>query len=318
MVNREVSGIARDKGVGFSRRSAEFLVDMAVEMELLQPNLSWSAKARVINVLADSLDNLNQYDRIGYLKYFLEADGGTLLHLVKTMAEKGELDHSAFLEGKGWEQIMKDTIQDYLRFDLEPKQRSALKRVSSFVEREEGYGPKTRVHRFDPRVETLVDFGIFSVERRQSKVYRPAVVDGASIAQRFTRMFNDVGALERIIAPEGDFFAAAANLYGLEKKKVDRDRDFEYLASEVVRAYEETRDPDFRLANLATIRDLVCTRLLVDRGLLCEWHDASAAIERLHKENDKSVHFHVDDWGTISYLTMDPPFVRGFAKRVEN
>ncbi|GAI55270.1 unnamed protein product, partial [marine sediment metagenome] len=138
--------------------------------------------------------------------------------------------------------------------------------------------------------------------------------EGQSMVKTFLEEFGVLPDLDGILSVEGDFYRRAARLYDFSLNPVELDRDYPLLLREIVKSYESVRDETFRLAHLDAIRDLVCINFLFDHAKICEWGTVNNAIEMLHKQSEKDIRYHVNDWGIISYLTMSSDYVKACMK----
>lgn len=306
--------VAKEKGVGFSRRSAEILLDLALRMELLHRDYHWKPKGQVINAIAKFLDRLDLSDRIAYLKYHLEADGGAIIHLMKKVREIGTLERSPFLLERGWESVLKDMVEAYLTEVLEPEQRYKLRQILEGAEK--GFTKHTREHRLNPRTETLVDLDILKRDTKNRVTYYPNSINGEDTVKKFTEIFTDLNSLEDALSSDGNFFSLVSNLYGLSNKRINKEKEFKWLSTEIVNVYDLIRDDSFRLASLDALRDIVCINSLVTRKKICEWKDVDDIIQKMHDKSEKDLHYHMDDWGKISYITMTSKHVNKNSKRI--
>lgn len=320
-VKDTVHPLAMKYGTGFTERSAEILINTAANLEFLHKDYHWGAKGHVINVFGTVYEapNLpekiayNLPEKIAYLKYFLEGDGGALIQLVRTVSELGGIERGSFLTNRGWEKMVENMAKEYLSYPLDLDQKYRLKKILGDKSRPKtalgGYSERTTPHRLIPRAEILVDLGI--IERRDEPEvrYEPANIDGHDTTNKFTQLFGDIPSIEKALSRKGDFFDRAARLYGLDYPRVDARKDFPIISFEIVRAYKAVRDSDFRLAQIEAVGDIVSLRMLYERKRVCERNDVDAALERMKEQAGKDIHYHVDDWGVISYITLNQGYV---------
>jgi len=323
-----------------SERAARALVQLAVELELLdKKDLHWTAKGHVINEVSADPGTINNRfkqlnlklgetgkpfrhvslrllpkEQIAYLKYFLDADGAFLIHFLRELGPSFSFDNKRqreFLENGGIEKIFEKVADEYLShvFDIEPRHElnQLLKRVRK------GYDKHVRLHKFIPRMEILVDLGILDKVVNENVCYQSALTKNHSSTEIFLDQFNDPKKLDDILSVDGDFFERAAKIYHLQYAKADLNRDYQLLQKEIVKSYESVRDETFRLAHLDAIMDLVCITSLTSSRKLCEWKDVKKIVEKMHKESEKDIRFHVNDWGVISYVAISESYIKEVA-----
>jgi hypothetical protein len=305
---RKLFDIAKTYGVGWTRKAAEVLIQLAVELEFLQDRLHWNARAYVINAMTESKTQMDLPSQIMYLKYLLDGDGAILLNLAREMNELGELERSEFLNSGGWEKVIEHVCEIYLSIAVEPADKRRVRAIRDRARK--GYAVHTREHRFNPRAATLVDLGIWSRENAGRIRYRAAHANGADMVDRFVSVFDSIPTLDSILSASGDFFRRAAELYQIECPKINVESDLNLLSGAIVRAYEACRDDSYRLAHMSAIRDIVCLTTLKDRNGVCEWQNVDQAIQKMREISEKDIRYHVDDWGRPTYLVISPRFVR--------
>ena len=94
----------------------------------------------------------------------MESDGGALIHIINKMREYGEeVERSIFMNENKVELSLLSMIDDYLLYVYDPIDRSYLRRFITRLNK--GYTKHTREHRFNPRAEVMVDFGVLNKTR---------------------------------------------------------------------------------------------------------------------------------------------------------
>ncbi len=305
---KKLFDIAKTYGVGWTKKAAEVLVRLAVELEFLHDHLHWNAKAYVINAMTKSRTQVDSPGKLVYLKYLLEGDGAILVHLVRELKSLKELERSAFLNGRGWERVLDKMCEDYLSMALDPGEKHWIRRIRDYARK--GYAKHTREHWFNPRAATLVDLGIWSRQDEGRIRYQPAQLNDVDMVERFVSVFDSVRSLDSIFSSAGDFFGRAAKLYQIECPRIDVDSDIGVLSTAILRAYEACRDDAYRLADLAAIKDIVSLTLLRDKRAVCEGRDVDRAIQKMRAASEKDIRYHVDDWGRPSYLVVTQQYVK--------
>jgi len=301
--------------IGINRRACEFLIDLALKMELVERDLHWSGRGWVINAFTSHKTDLTEPEKVAYLKYYLDTDGALIINFLKELNELGDegLLMSRFLNEGGVERVFVKTAEDYLQevFDISP--RYELSKL--LVLRDKNYSSKVRTDKFFTHIQPLVDLGFVRRSYENNAVkYGPVVRNEkgkmANLTAILSREFSSVLDLGHILSKNGDFFRRASISFGLTTEKIDQMRDYSNIKQEIVRAYDETKDEYFRLARLNSIYDMVCIRLLhAPPRRLCEQSDVIRTIERMHEESEKDIRFHVSDSGAREFVTISKDYV---------
>mgnify|MGYP001150590246 CR=1 FL=1 len=309
-VYRKIYPVAKTPGlgVGFTRRAAELLIESAVKWGFLHRDHHWNARGHVINNVAHNLTSIGITDSIAYLKYYLDEDGAAIIHLLYKMKEKGNIiSRSQFLNNKGLEETIRSLAEEYLDQALEPKQKLYLRK---FIDRtKKGYTSHTREHRFNPRVESLVDLGILERQKDHEVSYYSASRGTVSLMDLFLELFPNAVSLETILSKRGDYFRRAAKLYNLGEKMLNLTDDFSLVQEQIVDAYNKVKDETFRFATIDSITDIVCINLLVNFNIICEKKNVKDIIKIMRSKAEGHIRYHVDDWGRIKYLIISPEYV---------
>jgi hypothetical protein len=304
-------------GLKSNTRTSVFLANYAVAMGLLRQDLSWDAYAHVLNRLTSDVSLLNERARIPFLKYYLLADGGLLTAFAAEVSREGQLQLSKFLNDRGVERAFSSAAEQYLNRKLDTSERAEVRKLERPTEKP--YTPGVRRHKSLPHLEPLVDLEILSHgEGVNGSTYVPRVVvtddQRHNRLEKFLEQFSDLSETAFSISSDGDFFARAARVYGIHNDRLDPISDFELLRRQILVAYNEVKNPSFKLAHIEAIADLSCTRLLTSENhLLVEWHDVRKALDRMRIENEGEVRLHLDDWGKEAFVVISEKYSAAFS-----
>jgi len=305
----------KDK-IGINPRACEFLVNLALRMEIIEKNLHWASRGWVISRLPTNKTGLTPEEKVTYLKYYLDTDGAFIINFLKELVQSGEegLKMAQFLSDGGVERVFTKTAEEYMAevFEISPRYELSKLLLSS----EKNYSDKVRTDKFLPHIEPLVDLG-FVDRDRIGNFLRYAPHFGSenglivSYASRLLSQFNSALSLDEVFSKTGDFFKKASVSFGLAVHKIDISKDYSILKREIIRAYSEVRDDYFRMARLGSIYDLVCTRFLfAPHHKLCEESEISQTIQRMNELSEDKIRFHVDDMGVRRYVTISEEYVK--------
>jgi hypothetical protein len=291
-------------GVGFTKRASELLIDSAVKFGFLHDRFHWDDKGYVINVLSPNDYPLDEYGKMLFFKYYMESDGGALIHIINKMREYGEeVERSIFMNENKVELSLLSMIDDYLLYVYDPIDRSYLRRFITRLNK--GYTKHTREHRFNPRAEVMVDFGVLN----KTRVNREINYGINDITDRFAKLFPDVHMLDESLLKEGDFHQRVSDLYNKESQKIDINKDYELVVNYIVMYYDRIKDDFYRLAHIKSLSDIIWIKLLLDDNIVCEEYQFKHVLEQFRQQNDNAVKYHVDDWGRNKFLTISDRYV---------
>jgi hypothetical protein len=305
----------KDK-IEINPRACEFLVNIALRMEIIEKNLHWASRGWVISRLPTGKTGLTPEEKVAYLKYYLDTDGAFIINFLKELVQSGEegLKMSQFLSDGGVERVFTKTAEEYMAEVFEISPRYELSKL--LVLSEKNYSDKVRTDKFLPHIEPLVDLGFVDRERIGNFLrYAPHLgsENGLTVdyASRLLSQFNSALSLDEVFSKTGDFFKKASVSFGLAVPKIDISKDYSILKQEIIRAYREVRDDYFRMARLGSIYDLVCIRLLfAPHHKLCEESEISQTIQRMNELSEDKIRFHVDDMGIRRYVTISEEYVK--------
>jgi hypothetical protein len=302
--------------IGINPRACEFLVNLALRMEIIEKNLHWASRGWVISRLPTNKMHLTPEEKVAYLKYYLDADGALIINFLKELVQSGEegLQMSQFLREGGVERVFIRTAEEYMAEVFEISPRYELSKLLSLNEK--SYSDKVRTDKFLPHIEPLVDLGFVDRVRVGNSVrYLPHLGSENGLivnyASRLLSQFSSALSLDEVFSKTGDFFKKASVSFGLAVQKIDTSKDYTILKHKIIGAYDEARDNYFRMARLGSIYDLVCIRMLfAPYHKLCEELEISQTIQRMNELSEDKIRFHVDDMGIRQYVTISEEYVK--------
>ena len=312
-------------GYQCSKEAAKFLVRMSRHMGLLKLNHIWTWKGSVINHF-ENLDDMENYykitrisslsKKIVYLKYYLESDGALLIHFARRILnDNGVRKYTIRYTNEVVEPIFRAVIEEYLAIETNFPKRIELKNFLKFVSNK-GYQSKVRIHKAFSHLDPLVDLGILNFNSKSRK-YLPEVSGEKNVTNVFLEQFPNASSLEGIFLFEDGNQVRAARLYGVKSGYYERAAELydishdrlspgerEIVSEGIARIYSEVRDEVTGLASIRAIKDIVCTHLLLDHKILCEWPDVGSALKDLKKKRGVNLRFHVDRRGEVAYIVL--------------
>jgi hypothetical protein len=307
--------VLKSHGYNFSREATKFLIRMAQEMELLQPNHLWTWKAFVIDFFKEK-DNLSNYhgetrirslaNKIIYLKYYLESDGGFLLHFARrVLSENGLKKHTLRFVNGALESIFEEAINEYLSVITDFKEKVRLRRFLELVKRK-GYEPKVRIHKAFPHLDPLVDLDILDYDVK-SHVYLSRISNGKNVTEVFLKQFPNIACLENIFSEEKPakpgYFKKASEVFDISCQDFTKE-NLDAVIQNILQTYSKIKDEITGLASIKSIKDIVCALQLSEYRTLCEWSDVDFALQELKREKGANMRFHVNRKGEVEYVVM--------------
>jgi len=243
-----------------------------------------------------------------YLKYYLESDGAFLIHFArKVLDENGLSKHTLRYTNKGVEPIFENVLNEYLAIENDFRKKVQLENFSKLLQRG-GYQSKVRIHKAFPHLDPLVDLGILDYDSKKRQ-YLPKMPEG-SMTKTFLQKFPDISSLEEVFLLEegvkktsSGYYERVAGLYNVSYRKFSR-KDNGIISNEITKIYSKVKDKVTGLASIKTIKDIVCTLVLVNHRVLCEWSDIDEVLKEFKLEKGVNLRFHVDRAGEIAYIVL--------------
>jgi hypothetical protein len=109
------------KKIALNKESAKFAVAMAQSFGFITSNMFWGWRGHAINILLedtqrekiDDFLDLTAAEKILFLKYYLEADGATILEICKKLSSKGKISRNELLSTDFIDQIFINIWETY-------------------------------------------------------------------------------------------------------------------------------------------------------------------------------------------------------------
>lgn len=289
---------------------ADFAVDMAQKFDFLTANCFWNWKGWVINALArqepptmpDEYLTLTPYERVMYLRYYLESQGALILEFAKLFLEHESLSYKELSHDRYVEDIFLAIWQGYLPLAQQLRYRVELKDKIAKMKRRRSYKPDTRPHKFRPIIEPLRDFR-FLIET-DDNVYSPVQLEAKVPLQVLVDELQDFEQVE-IRFKRFDYYAIIAKC--LEPVAGEQTTtDDEQLEAYIGDAYNHVKQGGTGLASINAIVDVVSVRLLCDFGQVVSRQRIIDVLETRRAENPYQVRFHVNRRGERAYVVIAP------------
>lgn len=305
------------ESISLNKESAKFAVAMAQSFGFITKNMFWNWKGHTINLLLDETNReksddflkLTSAERLLYLKYYLEADGATILEISKWLCSKGIISRNELLTKDYIDQIFIDIWSRYRELTDDLRQKTSLRQNIEKL-RSKPYTFKTRIHKALAHIEPLVDFLL--IDRKEEKkgiFFVPKVANGILPIERLTREMNDIDAMEARFSRH-QYFEIISHLYGMNPIGYDPEIHSGLLSKEIVKSYLKARIEPSNMASIATISDFISVRILQENGILIERLQIENELNKLKTNFDSDIRFHSDMSGKRAFVIFSDKFCK--------
>ena len=297
--------------IALNKESAKFAVVMAQSFGFITRNMFWDWRGHVINILLDETKKeepadflkLTYTEKIIYLKYYMEADGATIIEICKKLNSKGRISRSELLSSEFIDQIFIDIWETYRQLIDNLSQKTQLRENIRKL-RSKSYTYKTRIHKALAHIEPLVDFDLVArTEVKHEIIFSPKFTKNYSPMDRLTQELDSIETLEKRFS-EYQHFKIISNIYNLNSIDYNPELHSELLYKEMLRTYLKARTEPSRMASIAIISDVISAKMLSGKRILIERPDIEKELNRLKSKNTRDVHFHVDMNGKKSFIVL--------------
>ena len=297
--------------IALNKESAKFAVVMAQSFGFITRNMFWDWRGHAINILLDETTKeepddflrLTSAEKVIYLKYYMEADGATILEICKKLNSKGKISRNELLSTEFIDQIFIYIWETYRQLTDDLRQKVQLRENIQKL-RLKSYTYKTRIHKALAHIEPLVDLDLIArKEVKHEIIFTPKTIESYSPMDRLTQELDSIETLEKRFS-EHQHFKIISNIYNLNSIDYDPDLHSELLRKEMLRTYLKARTEPSKMASIAIISDIISTKMLSEKGILIERLDIEKELDRLKSKNPRDIHFHVDMNGKKSFIVF--------------
>ena len=290
---------------------------MAQSMEFLTQNLFWDQKGYVVHLLTnaksrppgDDYLNLSTVEKLIYLKYYLEADGGVILGLCKSLLERGELTRTELLSTPLIDEIFIDVWESYRLLSTDLRQKVALREKVRKI-RTNPYTRKTRIHKALAHVEPLVDLGLAVRNQTKTEVsFTPKKGMRSSPVAVLVECLGDIPNLERLFSEDKQFLISS-DIYELSCQPFSQAQLSEQLRELILKTYSLLQTSPSGLVPIFVISDVACSKMLADHRVLPGPDCIRDELEKMKRECPSDVHFHVDMHGRKDFVVFSKNLIK--------
>jgi hypothetical protein len=271
----------------------------------------WDWKGHALNIIvketprnkpADYLE-LTFIEKILYLKYYLEADGATILEICKRLMTKGIITRQELLSTDFIDRTFINIWETYRQLTTDLRQKVKLKENIQKL-RTDPYTFKTRIHKALAHIEPLVDFDF--LERKEEKNEILFIRKNGNVSPPLDRLVQELNNIQNMELRFNKFqhFEIISNIYSLKPIRYNSQIHSKLLRMEIITNYLKARTEPSRMASIALISDVVSAKLLGEKGILIEQPQIEKELERLKSEYLPDVHFHVDMRGKKAFIVI--------------
>ena len=304
--------------IAVNKESAKFAVVMAQSFGFLTKNMFWDDKGRAIAILLDETHRgapsdylrLTLPEKILYLKYYMEADGATILMICKGLKEKGRMTRQELLTSDFIDHIFVDIWVTYRQLTTDLPQKVQLKESIRKLNSEH-YKKKTRMHKTLAHISPLVDLEL--VERQEGKneiSFTPKTYNSFSPIDVLIEELKTVENME-IYFSKSRYFSLISKLYNLGAVVYDPKNHAEILRKMIFSTYQKARTEPSKMASIAVMSDVIGAKLLTDKAVIIERPQLEGELDSLKAELKRGVYFHVDMQGRKAFVVFDDKLYKG-------
>ncbi len=307
--------------IAVNKESAKFAVVMAQSFGLLTKNMFWDDKGRAIAILLDEHSRTSPSDylkltlpeKVLYLKYYLQADGATILEICKGLRQKGRMTRQELLSTDFIDHIFLDIWETYRQLTTDLRQKVELKdNVRKLKSRP--YRSKTRMHKTLAHIDPMVDLDL--VERREGKSevsFTPKIYNGFAPIDVLIEELKTVENMELYFS-KSRYFNLIAMLYNLGAVVYDPKNHVAILRKQIFDTYLKARTKPSQMASIAVMSDVIGAKLLANNAMIIERPQLEEELDSLRVEYKRGVYFHVDMHGRKAFVVFDDKLCEGMDK----
>lgn len=297
--------------ISLNKESAKFAVAMAQSFGFLTSNMFWDWKGHALNIILEENPRndpkdylkLTLLEKILYLKYYLEADGATILEFCKRFMPKGNISRNELLSTDFIDRIFIDIWETYRQLTTDLRQKTQLRQNIQEL-RSRHYTFKTRIHKALAHVEPLVDFDLIERKKENNEIlFSRRIINGYAPMDKLVEELKTIEYMELRFA-KFQYFRIISDIYTLKPMQYDPQNDSKILREEILRTYLKARTEPSHMAPIMVVTDVVCAKLLVQKGILIERTHIENELERMKSDYSRDIHFHVDMQGKKAFIVL--------------
>lgn len=298
------------KALQFNVPAANYAVDLARALGLLNENMTWTARAQVLNALRiNPTDDreLSLPERIFFLLHFLDEDGAALQFFARLLLRIDSVPPS----DRAWPAIANELVlsvyEEYLPLTGDTAERIALRHVIE-RRRKAPYEGKSGPHQTFIHLQILQRAGLLlRDDTAETRTYRIEPGQGRRALASLLDGLPDVSALEDAVRARRTIETTAAmveeQLPGKRAARVIISDEELFERLRIV--YQAVTATGVNLCPIETIMETLQIRSLSQGEGLLGSDDLSQGLQRLRKAHPFDIRFHVDRAGRPAYLKID-------------
>lgn len=292
-----------------NEESVKFAVPMAQSFGFLTQNCFWDWRGHVISALVLERTKIDDYlkltleEKVIFLKYYLEADGGAILELCKRLLQKKEITRDEFLKSNIIDQVFIATWEAYKKQTTDLRERVELSTNIREL-KAKPYTYKTRIHKALFHLVPLVDLDLISRIEEQNEIrFLVKEQNGQCYMQNLVNELSTIEKMESRFS-HCEFFDIIGKTYNLPFESYHEPLHFNSLIEELLELYKLVRSEPTQLASIPVMADIISTRFLVNRKIMIEKLQIEKALDTLKLNHPTDIHFHVDKYGKKSFVVI--------------
>jgi hypothetical protein len=293
----------------FNNAAAGYAVDLAHGLDVLTEQNVWTPKGHLLSIFSAPRNGdweaeltLDERERLGYLRIFLEGDGAALLFLARRVVNHGAVPNSDGDWNRLAEQMIVEIYKEYLELTTAPGDRVALRHEIDRVSK--GYQGKSGSHKLFIHLQAMYRIGLLARSSLATRRYIAPTSVSPSPLEALVAEVPNAYALEQV-AKDGRWIDVAARVLG--HRLVSDVKDHDGFWSVLSAAYRDIMSTGVPLCPLST---------LVEALQLDERQDGVPTrdtvieeIESAQRKASRDIRFHVDRRGRPAFIRLSDEFV---------
>jgi hypothetical protein len=309
------------KAISLNKESAKFAVVMAQSFGFLTRNMFWDWKGHAINILLnetsrespDDFLNLTLSEKVLYLKYYLEADGATILEICKRIKSSKRVSRQELLSTDFIDNIFIDIWEEYRMIATDLRQKVELRENIRKL-KSHPYTYKTRIHKALSHIEPLIDFDL--IERTEEKneiFFSPKTINEYTYIDALIGQLSTISRMEELFS-KFYHFEIIANALNLTVSKFISNKHSEPLRKEIVKIYLKARNEPYKMASISIISDVISATFLSEKRILISRNNVEQELDMIKKDHPGKMNYHVDMSGKKAFVVFSDALVEDLNK----
>lgn len=290
--------------------AANYVVDLAKALNLVNGNLVWTNLGHLLHVVASNAATatdmqLTELERLVFFRLFLEFDGAAVLFFAKKIEKQDEIPGP----GESWTEISQElfesTYEEYLQFVTDPEFRTRLRHLAE-RRRQRPFRGKSGPHQSWVHIHTLYRLQLVEkIEHGATRTYKARSVAhcGLRPTAKLIDVVPDLMALEKLVNAR-TCYELASEVLGMNADSGQNPSDLEFAAS-VRSVYDRVMAAGVALCPIQTLAEVIQVQSVVERRQPLGMENILLRLKEIQRRAPDKMRFHVDRTGRPAFIKMD-------------